>query len=140
MEHRKYKVVDPKNQDTYKFNYYGYPYPTNPISIAIYPYPVYKRISENKNIIFIPIYLTTQSEVELLYRLILRESLEKTPNYKEVARRFISDQKDFPRDYDTIVEEFKGCIFQNVSLDVTVSNIYKFIQEKIREVYSYGMP
>lgn len=49
---------------------------------------------EQKNKIVVPIYIEADSKDRLL-RYIHRESLQETPNYSEVCRRFLADEVDF---------------------------------------------
>ena len=50
--------------------------------------------SSNAEESVIPIYIEADAKDRLI-RYINRESLQKSPNYKEVCRRFLADEEDF---------------------------------------------
>jgi len=53
----------------------------------------YKGNTDNEDVV-IPIYIEADPKDRLI-RYINRESLQKSPNYKEVCRRFLADEEDF---------------------------------------------
>lgn len=71
------------------------------------------------------IYLVLDDKIRLL-RCIERESKQDNPDYSEVCRRFIADQKDFC--------ESKISIFKNIHYINTVSTLEKCL-EKWGEIY-----
>lgn len=95
MEHRKYDVINKSgNSETW---FYGNEFPKSPRSILTGSLEMYNSIVSNQNIKdyhVYPIYITIPDD-ERLYRMIRRESKNSRPNYKEVARRFISDNNSF---------------------------------------------
>ena len=132
MEHRKYNVIQNGKK---AITQYGYPYPNDKVSIVICPYLVYKAIKSNilnevKNVKIFPIYIKTVSEDEALYRAINREARTPVPNFREVARRFVSDLSDFPSESDEKME-FGDSIFINYDLNKTVDEILHYIDEKL---------
>lgn len=73
----------------------------------------------------IPIYIEVEDGIRL-ERALLRERIQALPNYEEMCRRFLADQKDFS------AEQLKSsgitCHYQNTDLDVCIKQISNMIQ------------
>lgn len=73
----------------------------------------------------IPIYIEVEDGIRL-ERALLRERIQALPNYEEMCRRFLADQKDF----STKQLEASGiiCHYQNIDLDTCIKQISDMIQ------------
>ncbi len=69
-----------------------------------------------------PIYIAVE-DGERLRRALEREKLQSTPNYAEVCRRFLADEKDFSP--ENLARLGIGRSFENDDLDDTVARIEK---------------
>jgi len=92
IEYRSYKVA---NKDTWtyltpKLKDVG----AGKVYLGIGTLESYKSMKEYYGDDMIPIYIEVDDETRLK-RAIDRESTQNNPNYKEVCRRFISDEEDF---------------------------------------------
>lgn len=94
LEHRKYNVKINGEADIW---YYGNIKPTEKYSLMIGTLEVYKSIKDINDYVVVPIYIELTDEIRL-YRSIQRELENDNPNFEELARRFIADQKDFNQD------------------------------------------
>lgn len=73
----------------------------------------------------IPIYIEVEDGIRL-ERALFRERTQIKPNYEEMCRRFLADQKDFS---ETKLQEAKIVNrYQNIDLDICISQIYNMIQ------------
>lgn len=84
------------------------------------------RYFDNSKII--PIYIEVEDEIRL-QRAINREKKQKHPNYEELCRRFLADNKDFDEqllDVNNINRRY-----QNLDLEECVKNIKAVINELI---------
>ena len=83
----------------------------NNINIGIFSIKdIVRIINSNKEINILPIYIQAPDRIRLL-RSIERE---KSPNYKEICRRFLTDDYDFniiPFDYETYLNDKDTCDF-----------------------------
>ncbi len=74
----------------------------------------------------VPIYIEVEDGLRLS-RALDRERQQQEPKYEEMCRRFLGDAKDFSK------ERLEECnikkVFENVSLDDTVSKIIDYISE-----------
>lgn len=136
LDYKTYHVFNSKDEAV--DHHYGYPKPTDQISILTGPWDAYLDIREKNpdtmEFRLIPIYIAPEHEWELLYRVIKRESRNNPPKYKEVARRFCADQEVYPK-----TEEMKDIIGSenviiNINLDESVMKlnqlIYKYLKEE----------
>lgn len=74
--------------------------------------------------VVIPVYIYVSDDVRLL-RSIKRESKEKTPNFSEVCRRFLSDEEDFKE-----VEDFTK--IRNYIIDVCCEEVKNTIIKELK--------
>lgn len=139
MEHRKYNIV---NEDgTSDIWYYGNTYPKNKYTIMIGTLEMYKKLcSDNHDVIdgnikIFPIYIYISNE-ERLYRMINRESISPKPNYRELARRYFEDEKDYSINK---ISRFgiDGCykdvyMFKNDNVEECAHKINQFIKCKMQ--------
>lgn len=135
LDYKTYHVFNSKDKAV--DHHYGYPKPTDPISILTGPWDVYLDIRnknpDTDNFRLVPIYLTPEYEYELLYRVIKRESRNNPPKFREVARRFCADQEVYPK-----IEEIKSIIGDenviiNIDLDKSVEALNALIQKYLKE-------
>lgn len=94
LEHRKYTVKTEDGEDVW---YYGNIKPTEKYSLMIGTLDVYESIKDIDDYIVVPIYIELPDEIRL-YRSIQRELKNDNPNFKELSRRFVADQKDFDQE------------------------------------------
>ena len=129
MEHRKYDVIDKSGKPDSWF--YGTRFPKSQVSVLTGSLVMYEMIISNPNIedySIYPIYVTVPDE-ERLYRMIMREKKNWNPNYREVARRFISDNNDFSDDKLKSVGIGETNTFINVDIDVVTGEVSNYIKE-----------
>lgn len=131
MEHRQYSVVVNDETDIW---YYGTPYPITNYSVMINTLDMYYVLKwKYRNFIDIyPIYINVDEE-ELLYRVIIRESQNANPNYRELARRFFSDKKDYSDNKINEAIRFDdfGCVIENYDIDKSIDKINKYVKDTI---------
>lgn len=73
----------------------------------------------------IPIYIEVEDGIRL-ERALFRERNQRKPNYEEMCRRFLADQKDFSEDK---LQEAKIIHrYQNINLDTCINHIRNMIQ------------
>ena len=129
MEHRKYDVVNKSgNNETW---FYGTAFPKSPVSILTGSLVTYEMITSNPKVRdydIYPIYITIPDE-ERLYRMILREKKNWQPNYREVARRFLSDNSDFSDEKLESLSINDINTFTNMDIDVVTDKINRYINE-----------
>lgn len=129
MEHRKYDVIDKSGKPDSWF--YGTKFPKSQVSILTGPLTMYKMIISNpdiKDYNVYPIYLTVPDD-ERLYRMIMRENKNHNPNYREVARRFVSDNIDFSDENMKSIGINKTNTFLNIDINVVTDEINNYIKE-----------
>lgn len=73
----------------------------------------------------IPIYIEVEDGIRL-QRALAREQIQTTPNYEEMCRRFLADQKDFSE--DKLKEAKINTRYQNIDLDTCMNQIYHTIK------------
>lgn len=74
-----------------------------------------------------PVYIEVNDE-ERLRRAIKREAKQQNPNFSEVCRRYLADEKDFSEEELLSLGITKR--FENIDFDQCVDEITKVIQEK----------
>lgn len=138
-----YKVYYTFDENDEPFDqYYGYPKPTEPISIMSGPWDAYMDIIRNNSNLFrdkkfriVPIYITLDQEWEFIHRMLEREKLNDAPRIKECCRRFCADQEAFPSNKEVASLIGKDKIVYNVHFSNAVSEvdniIFKVLQEEI---------
>lgn len=130
-----------KGTDNTNVSYYGYPRPIeNEASILLCPWKIFLNIKKSESAhgyTTIPIYVDVDS-VERLYRLIIRETNNTNHKYKEVARRFVADEEDFPNTniIKTIIADCNGLYLYNQDLDISIKSTANFIE---RTMLDYKM-
>lgn len=134
MEYRHYDVVKENGKkDTW---YYGTVFPKQQVSVCTGSFEMYEHIINNPkvkdNIKVYPIYITVPED-ERLYRMIRREHRNKTPNYREVARRYIQDNVDFSAEKCQELGITAECTFTNIDRDKVVRDICNYIDDIMRE-------
>lgn len=73
----------------------------------------------------IPIYIEVEDGIRL-QRALTREQTQTTPNYEEMCRRFLADQKDFSE--EKLKEANISTRYQNINLDTCIEQIYHTIK------------
>lgn len=73
----------------------------------------------------VPVYIEVD-DGERLRRAIKREGKQESPNYEEVCRRFLADQKDFSE--ENILKAGIQNRFENEDLEVCTDNIINYIK------------
>ena len=129
MEHRKYDIINKSgNTETW---FYGTRFPKSDVSILTGSLEMYDTITSHpkvKDYIIYPIYVTIPDE-ERLYRMISRENKNHHPNYREVARRFVSDNSDFSDEKLKSLGITEECTFVNMDLNSVTDEISNHIKE-----------
>lgn len=136
MEHRKYVAVT--QSGTPNTLYYGTEYPQGHSSILTGPVDMYEKIKNNllnssgtsNKINVIPIYIQVPDD-ERLYRMIRRESRNNKPNYREVARRFLADNREFNEEYMKSLGINETNTFINLDKDLAAKQINEFINSTL---------
>ena len=72
----------------------------------------------------VPVYIEVPDGIRLL-RAVKREENQKKPNYREVCRRYLADEKDFSE--ENIQKTGIKLRFTNDNLELCVKNIIKYI-------------
>ncbi len=73
----------------------------------------------------IPIYIEVEDGIRL-ERALIRERTQNMPNYEEMCRRFLADQKDFSE--DKLNEAKINIRYQNIDLNTCINQIYHTIK------------
>jgi guanylate kinase len=73
----------------------------------------------------VPVYIEVPDGIRLL-RAVKREENQKRPNYREVCRRYLADEKDFSE--ENILNAGIEKRFQNINLDDCVKEIANYIK------------
>lgn len=113
-----YLTVDDKNTDLTKKNYI--------VIITLEAYNSYKAYYGEDKVE--PIYIDLDDGIRLK-RALEREMSQSNPNYEEICRRFITDNKDFSE--ENLKESGITRRFLNYDLEDTVSDIKKYIKERL---------
>ena len=138
MEHRKYDVITSMNN--HGVWYYGTEWPKSKVSILTGPLEVYEKIklavldSPDKSGEYdvIPIYIRVPED-ERLYRMIRRECRNGKTHFRELARRYVQDNKDFNEDYMKSLGIDESNTFENIDKDVVVKQINDYINKYIEK-------
>ena len=132
LEHRSYNVCSKDSPD--EIWQYGHPKPSKNYNVLVGPIKLYKNLCKmykDQEYLIIPILIWIKQD-ERLYRMIVRESKEKNPNYREVARRFVADIQFDSTLGDVYESLMPNSSFENVgSIDNTVDNIIHYIDQWI---------
>ena len=80
----------------------------------------------------IPVYLYSSDETRLL-RSIRREKKQANPNFKEVCRRFLADEKDFSEEKLTEAGVGPDGRFDKEEIEVCYPKIKEMIERVLRE-------
>lgn len=121
-----------------KVDYYGYPKPTNQVSILTGPWDIMMRImNENPNtdeFELVPIYIMPEHEYELLYRVMKREMRNPKPKIREVARRFCADQEVYPKTKEEAASIIgKDKVIINIDLEEAVQEVNQLIRNTLKK-------
>ena len=102
--------------------------------IAILPPSACKSVSEVDGINLVPIYIKV-NDGERLIRSLQREMENDNPDYSEICRRFLADEKDFSKEkLDEINVQY---IVENKNLTETFAKIGEIIINKERELRNH---
>lgn len=135
LHYQVYHTFDKDNKP--KDAYYGYPKPTCPFEILTGPWDVLMDIRtkhrDTDTFRFIPIYVTTQNEYDILERMIKRELKNPVPKIKEVARRFCADQEVYPKNKGAEIYLGKENVIYNEVYTETLGQLVTLIRKYIEE-------
>lgn len=119
-------------------DYYGYPAPSDQISITSGPWVILEDIRTNHpntdEFKLIPIYIMPEHEYELLYRVMKRELRNPKPKIKEVARRFCADHEVYPKSVDEAISRICDTkVVVNIDLEKAIQEVHNIIQTTLKE-------